>query len=532
VRRRLFPGDATVWRVAAVAGALVATLIAYELERRSLFASMPDLLERASLLRPAFVGAWTYVLVLLALPVFAYAALRLLALAADGRRASFPVALAIAGMALLHAATWSLITPPFKAPDEPDHFAYVQYLAETGHAPCQDCERPRYSSEEKLALRRVDSSAPRDDGGGQTTAASHSPPYYGLASVGYATGGSIFDRLAAMRLISALLGALTAMLAYLVVRELLPGRPLPAVVAGLVVAFQPMFAFVSGAVNNDNGVIAVLALLAYLLVRALRRGLTPLLGAGIGAALVLAPLTKLTGYAALAPAPVALVFLARRQHGRRDLPAWLTLFGTVVVLEVAWSLLAGSFDRTIYSTPDGGSFESQPVLKTFARDPLGYLSYLANAFLPDGSEWPAFETWVERGFAAFGTNLTIKFPLWVYVAIALAMAATAALAIRALVTHRQAARARGAEIAVLATLALAVVAGVHLAFFGLSAEARAMGEQGRYAFTAIPAWAAVIAAASLGLGSKRAPAVAAVLLTAMLGLSLGSALLALSGFYA
>jgi len=38
-------------------------------------------------------------------------------------------------VALLNAACWSFITPPFQVPDEQDHFAYVQQLAETGHLP-------------------------------------------------------------------------------------------------------------------------------------------------------------------------------------------------------------------------------------------------------------------------------------------------------------------------------------------------------------------------------------------------------------
>src|SRR5271156_835893 len=42
---------------------------------------------------------------------------------------------ACAIIATLSAACWSLVTPPFQAPDEPSHFAYVQYLAETGRLP-------------------------------------------------------------------------------------------------------------------------------------------------------------------------------------------------------------------------------------------------------------------------------------------------------------------------------------------------------------------------------------------------------------
>src|SRR4029077_7450726 len=38
-------------------------------------------------------------------------------------------------VAFLSAACWSFITPPFQVPDEQDHFAYTQQLAETGQLP-------------------------------------------------------------------------------------------------------------------------------------------------------------------------------------------------------------------------------------------------------------------------------------------------------------------------------------------------------------------------------------------------------------
>ena len=54
-------------------------------------------------------------------------------------------------VAFLNAVCWSLITPPFQSPDEPDHFAYVQQLAETGHLPQGKAEG--FSPEEQAALR-------------------------------------------------------------------------------------------------------------------------------------------------------------------------------------------------------------------------------------------------------------------------------------------------------------------------------------------------------------------------------------------
>ena len=38
-------------------------------------------------------------------------------------------------VAVLNGCAWSLITPPFHVPDEISHFAYVQYMGETGDPP-------------------------------------------------------------------------------------------------------------------------------------------------------------------------------------------------------------------------------------------------------------------------------------------------------------------------------------------------------------------------------------------------------------
>ncbi len=43
--------------------------------------------------------------------------------------------IAVALIALAHGLLWSVLIPPFQSPDETEHFAYAQYLAETGRLP-------------------------------------------------------------------------------------------------------------------------------------------------------------------------------------------------------------------------------------------------------------------------------------------------------------------------------------------------------------------------------------------------------------
>ena len=73
-------------------------------------------------------------------------------------------------------------------------------------------------------------------------AASQPPLYYALETIPYglASVGTLLDRLALMRLLSALMGGLTALFAFLFLREALPGARWAWTVGGLGVALAPL----------------------------------------------------------------------------------------------------------------------------------------------------------------------------------------------------------------------------------------------------------------------------------------------------
>ena len=112
----------------------------------------------------AIVGAWTYPVLLFVDPAARLAA----GAAAAGPRRRRGVSLRLRGrmlrpaalialIAFVNAGSWALITPAFNAPDEPDHFAYGQYLATTGHAPARTPDaRVPFSTDETLAMNAVD----------------------------------------------------------------------------------------------------------------------------------------------------------------------------------------------------------------------------------------------------------------------------------------------------------------------------------------------------------------------------------------
>jgi hypothetical protein len=543
---------------------------------RSLFAAAGAIFSRAALFRPGAVGAWTYpFLLFVVLPLLWALSLLLLVRAASNRplfaRLRFVrPALALALIAFVNAGAWALITPAFNAPDEPSHFAYAQYFAETGRAPSRvPNAQPPYSSEETFGLNAVDIYSqvsdslarppwlaleqkrwqrevatmphPADNGGGFTEAASpHQPAYYALLAPAYlaVSSQSVFTQLTAMRLVSALLGALVALCAFGLVRELLPRQRVAAVAAGLLVAFHPMFGFISGAVNNDSGVNAAAALCLYLVIRALRRGLTWRLALALGATLAIAPLMKETAYEIYPAVAVGVLGMIWRRHRFADASAWLAGAAAFLAVREGWSLLQPVFYPPVAGQPGGGGIVASGALTLAERMPGRFLVYLWELFLPRLSfmgtlfppGWPFKAIYLVRGWASFGWY-TWSFPNWVYGAILVAMIAVGVLALSTSVRERVAARARFFELAVIALYPVCVLVAVEAAFFDPSGGRTVVAEQGRYIFPAIAALAAIAVAGTFGLGRRWQVPLATTLVVAMIGLSYASQLLTLGSFF-
>lgn len=536
--------------------------------QKAILLQLGDMFERASLFRPGGVGPWTYVLILgLVMPLVAYGAVRLVA-TADACRAR-TVALAVGGIAFVHAATWAVVTPAFQVPDEGEHYAAVQYLAETGRAvDANQGERPTWSSEEGVALEAIryasviersdtdfpwdpleernwrarvaDWHPPRDNGGGYHPATStHAPAYYALLTPAYALTRerSTFTKLTAMRLTTAVMAALTALIAVLVALELLPGRRMFAAMAGLLVALLPVFGVMGGGVNNDMGVNLVAALLVLFVVRALRRGLTWPVGLGIGVALAAAPIMKGTAYALYPPVAFALLVLLWRHRTRAGIVALAALAAGFAVIHLGWQSIAGSFERSTYTVPGGGS----PVTAIAARQNIpGFVSWLWQTLVPyrlpfmsDFTivKWPFFEIYVKRGFASFGWY-AFFFPTWVYGVIFAAGAGLVAIGVGGAVALWRRVRPHWAIIAFLILVPLSVFVGIEAAYFTtIALPLDGVAEQGRYAFTSLTAVAALAAGACALLGRRRGLIVGTSLVTAMMGLAYASQWLTLSSFY-
>jgi Predicted membrane protein (DUF2142) len=557
VGKHTFPNRAALW------------FLPLEHERRSILSQLGPMFDRASLFRPGFVGPWTFWLVLFgAMPLLIYAGIRVVASADTLRSRRFGLPVRVFAIAFALAAMWALITPAFESPDESEHMAAVQYLAETGHAvDSVQGKRAPWSTQEAWAIdqtrelstierpeakapwleaqqkdwERGSHGLPKDNGGGfHPVTSAHTPAYYSLLLPAYfaTRGSSPFTQLLAMRLTSALMGAAIALLATLLILELVPTRRSLAAAAGLLIAFLPQFGFISGAVNNDNGVNLGAALIIYLLIRALRRGWTAPVAVALGFALVVTPLLKGTGYELYPPVAIALIGVVLRRHGRRDLALLALAAVSFIVFFVGWEQLSTTFHRSTFATPGGGtpgvSFAARQNLKAYAVWLWQVMLPFKLGFMQDFTvvHWPFFNIYVMRGFAGFGWY-AIFLSKWVYGVVVAVMGIVLAGAIALLWRERAGALRRYVpEILFLASVPVVVVAAVEAAYFTLAIPTTGVAEQGRYAFPAITALSAIVIAGCLGLGGRRGAApIAAALVAGLAMMTYAGQFLTLSTFY-
>lgn len=202
---------------------------------------------------------------------------------------------------ILLASVYSVVTPIFEASDELWHYPMVKYLADNGALPVQRPEEARQSewrqegSQPPLyymmaalltfwiddsnlpAVRRLN---PHADIGvvvpdGNANMTIHDPavrafPWHGAALAIHIA-----------RFFSVALGAITVFMTYRLADELFPLREgvgptnWLAFAAACFTAFNPMFFFISGSVNNDNLSTALASWLLVLIVRLLKRADRP-----------------------------------------------------------------------------------------------------------------------------------------------------------------------------------------------------------------------------------------------------------------
>jgi 4-amino-4-deoxy-L-arabinose transferase-like glycosyltransferase len=465
-------------------------------------------------------------------------------------------------LAILNAVCWSLITPPFQGVDEPDHFAYVQELYETGRLPSSD--RNAYSIEETTVLsdlhylqvrqfpedpaissRSQQRALDRDlalplsqHGEGDAGVAASEPPlYYALEMIPYALGslGTELDRLQLMRLLSALFAGVTALFVFLFLREALPASRWAWTVGGLGAALGPLLGEVSGGVNPDALLYAVSAATFYCLARGFRRGLTFRLSAAIGALVATGLLTKLNFVGLVPGIFLGLFLLARHTRKAGVVPSRLLLPAIAIALSplvpylasniLAHHALLGFLSSSISQTSRHGS-------------PLEEIAYVWQLYLPPlpgmGSEFPGVSTarqlWFDGLVGLYGWHDT-AYPGWVYTIALIPAVLLGLLCIRALVEARLAIRQRFAELTVYTTTILGMLAIIGSSSYLTTISAGGDQPEPRYLLPLLALWGGTLTLAARGAGRRWRPVAGAAIVLLLLMQDISAQLLVISRYY-
>ncbi len=545
--RLAFGGEPADSRIAAVAGRRATegrvSLIGLRAGHPTLLGSAGEIVRHYERGTAEWLGAWTWFL-MIALLVGAF-------FAAGGallshRRAHRLVVVA----ALALGSCWALLTPPFMVPDEVAHVAYVQGLVETGELPIDRAEsydhspregdllaglhffdvigdetsKPPWTRAEEAEVRAAESSQRSRRTLDAGTASANPPLYYLAQAPVYAAtrGLGLLNQQLPMRMLSVLLGGLTAWLVFGFLREGLPRLPLAAPVGALAVVLQPVFGFITAGVNADAALFAASAGTLWALTVLLRRGLTRRRAVLLGVALAAGMLTKPL-FLGLVPAGLAALALAyvRTPGPRRgrlvDVAGGLAV---ALVPVFAYSLLGNALSDHPYFP--GGVPVASPDPDGAAPVPLGFtgqLSYMAQVFLPRvpflADHIPGFPLrdvwfegfvgrfgWLDYGFARSITDVAVA-----VAAVVFALAAAALVRVRAVLPANW-------PLLVCLGIALAGVAG---AIAQQQYRAELIGApaftQARYLLPLLGLYGGLVALAAHGLGRRLAAPVGIALLT-------------------
>jgi hypothetical protein len=429
-------------------------------------------------------------------------------------------------------------------PDEAEHFAYVQSLAENGKRPPRGPpDAPLFSTEERTAgaLARTggvladtaykpawEPSAERawraagarglapGDIAASGSQTEHTPLYYASEAVPYAaaSGGDLFGRLFLMRLWSGLLMLVTTAGAWLLIGELTGKDRVLQLAGAACVGLQPMATFISAGVNPDALLYAAYAIALWIGVRLVRRPPSAGAVAGLIGATVVAILAKPAGLA-LVPATafvLALVARDRLRGSRRAALAGAAAGAGLLVAGVAVN--RGVSGRA--------PVDLQPATLR------GFGTYLWDFYLPRlpfqhrypalSIDNPGWTVWVKHAWGSFGL-LEVQFPGGVYVVLAAVALGFLVAAGTALAKGRF--RPGRATLIVFGLTAACLVAGIHWVDFQAVNGGGGRVIQGRYLLPLMPIVGVAVAAALSNL-TRRREAGAAVVLGGMAVLQLFS----------
>jgi hypothetical protein len=362
-----------------------------------------------------------------------------------------PLALILFVAATLSLA-WDVASPSLEGPDEAKHFAYVQYLAETGHLPrvLSEAEpevapgsteeqvvvnslglrpaitnrrvRPDWSSADLNFLHQAERTMPRGsrrNGGSGNPLAKNPPLYYALMTIPYRVFVwlPLLKRVFLMRLFNALFYLATIVFAWLLAGELFGTVRWKQTLTAGVVALEPQMPFLSVAIQPDNLLIALTTGFFLASVRLIKRGPSPgrVLAASLFAAA--ASLTHGRGLVTLPVLAVVLVvtWIRHRPAARGTLvlaAAGVAPVGAAFLFYALFGKASGSGSlyggqvTELNSAPTQRGFKVGQFLSTIWNF---YFEPIVKTPKQIGPKWGWRQVFIEGFYSGFGSG-NVSFP--------------------------------------------------------------------------------------------------------------------------
>lgn len=468
--------------------------------------------------------------------------------------------------ALLSVA-WDLAEPAFQGPDEAAHYAYVQYLAESGRLPSAPSrsesdaamrypgsveeqealtwlnlrpvisnrvDRPAWTAADLARWREVERRLPRGSRvtGASTNRLSTNPPlYYAVMTIPYRifVWLPVLKRIFVLRLFNALFYLATIAFTWLIAGELFGRVRWKQALAAGAVALEPQLAFMSAVINADNLLIALTSGFLYASLVLVRRG--PSLGRVLAASLLAAAavLTHGRGLVTLPVLAVALLaaWIRYRPTALESLRLAGAAAGTVAVAFIAYVLFGkGGGGSSLYggqitqlnSTPK--HFKLSQFLSSLYQF---YLPRLASLPSRLGPHYGYRQVFIESFYGIFGsldTPLAARTYDFLQVLSALGLLGL----YTAVIGRWRQLRRAWPIILVLVALAVTVVFFINYVSYRslLDTGGKRPLVTGRYLLPMISLWGVAIAFTVGSLARRAAPLVGAAILALGVLLSIGS----------
>jgi hypothetical protein len=338
---------------------------------------------------------------------------------------------AIIALYIVISAIYIWQVPHFEGPDERQHFAYIEWLAEgKGFPPQGDAafktlveqeagQSPLYYLLASIPARLIGITAPpiiyRENPHAFSGSGLGGLPDNENVAIHYPDDGQPLAggwlALYVARIISLLFGILLIVCVYGLAQEVFPKIPAIAWSAALLAAVTPQVVFIGSVTSNDVPAAATSALTLWLLAMLVRRGPSTWRTIGVGIAFGLALLTKTSAVALALPigAGVAWLWLS----GRYPLK---TVLKTAVFLAVACLLVAGWWFLRSWIL-----FDAPLGLSTHDQTPWAIGGPIGKLHTPFARWQDVFRSY----WIAFGWG-TIRPNIWIYRIITVISAASLA----------------------------------------------------------------------------------------------------------